>query len=59
MEFLSDHPNPGNRVEYITAEAQSLRVEHPLDSGPEFERMQAHLRTLPPPRERPKQQSER
>jgi len=59
VEFLSDHPNPGNRVEYITAEAQSLRVEHPLESGPEFERMQAHLRALPPPRERPKQQSER
>ena len=50
VEFLSDHPNPGNRVEYITAEAQSLRVEHPVDAGPEFARMQAHLRSLPPPR---------
>jgi len=59
VEFLSDHPNPGNRVEYITAEAQSLRVEHPLDSGPEFERMQAHLRALPPPREKPEEQSGR
>jgi predicted Zn-dependent protease len=59
VEFLSDHPNPGNRIEYITAEAQSLRVEHPVSSGPEFERMQAHLRTLPPPKKRAKEQSQR
>src|SRR5580765_4539905 len=28
-EWLSDHPNPGNRYEYITKEAQALRVENP------------------------------
>ena len=25
-EFLSDHPNPGNRTQYINAEAQQLRI---------------------------------
>src|SRR5438094_1841349 len=29
-QWLSDHPNPGNRVEYITQEAQKLRVENPI-----------------------------
>jgi predicted Zn-dependent protease len=29
-QWLSDHPNPGNRVEYITAEAQQLRVQNPV-----------------------------
>jgi len=29
-EWLSDHPNPGNRYEYITREAQSLRVNDPI-----------------------------
>src|SRR5436309_4801116 len=29
-QWLSDHPNPGNRVEYITREAQVLRVESPV-----------------------------
>ena len=26
-EWLSDHPNPGNRHDYIIKEAQTLRVE--------------------------------
>src|SRR5205823_7662272 len=29
-QWLSDHPNPGNRYEYITAEARMLRVENPV-----------------------------
>ena len=28
-EFLSDHPNPGNRVQAINREAEMLRVEGP------------------------------
>ena len=28
-QWLSDHPNPGNRSEYIAREAQSLRVREP------------------------------
>ena len=40
-EWLSDHPNPGNRVEYIEKEAQSLRVENPIRSADQFERVRA------------------
>src|SRR5262245_39181207 len=29
-EWLSDHPNPGNRYDYITKEAQTLRVQNPV-----------------------------
>src|SRR5437867_1832806 len=47
-EWLSDHPNPGNRYEYITAEARSLRVENPIRNTRGFEQVQAHLRSLSP-----------
>jgi len=46
-EWLSSHPNPGNRSEYITREAQSLRVAPPPDSSGRFERVRAHLKSLP------------
>jgi len=46
-EWLSDHPNPGNRSEYITKEAESLRVANPITSTQAFDQLQAHLRTLP------------
>jgi hypothetical protein len=46
-EWLSDHPNPGNRSDYITKEAQSLRVENPVRDSQAFSRVQAHLRSLP------------
>jgi hypothetical protein len=46
-EWLSDHPNPGNRSEYITAEAQALRIENPVRDTQAFQRVQAHLRSLP------------
>src|SRR5437870_1048972 len=29
-QWLSDHPNPGNRYDYITREAQLLRVQNPI-----------------------------
>ena len=47
-QWLSDHPDPGNRVEYITAEARSLRVEHPVRDTRAFDSVQAHLKRLPP-----------
>jgi Zn-dependent protease with chaperone function len=47
-EWLSDHPNPGNRYEYITAEARSLRVENAVRDTAGFQQVQAHLRTLSP-----------
>jgi len=46
-EWLSSHPNPGNRSEYITKEAESLRVENPTRESRQFERVKAHLGTLP------------
>jgi Zn-dependent protease with chaperone function len=47
-EWLSDHPNPGNRYEYIIAEARSLRVENAVRNTAAFEQVQAHLRALSP-----------
>src|SRR5438094_5729991 len=46
-EWLSDHPNPGNRYEYITAEARMLRVNNPIRDAREFDQVKAHLRTMP------------
>jgi Zn-dependent protease with chaperone function len=46
-QWMSDHPNPGNRVEYITAEAQSLRVENPVRDTQQFENIQAELNAMP------------
>ncbi len=47
-QWLSDHPNPGDRSAYITQEAQALRVENPVRSAQGFERVQAHLKQLAP-----------
>jgi hypothetical protein len=47
-QWLSDHPNPGNRYEYILKEAQSLRVENVASSGDGFDRVRNHLKSLPP-----------
>jgi hypothetical protein len=46
-QWLSDHPNPGNRVEYITQEARQLRVERPITDTRAFEHVQASLKRLP------------
>jgi Zn-dependent protease with chaperone function len=46
-QWMSDHPNPGNRVEYITEEAQRLQVNNPVRDTRRFEEVQAHLRSLP------------
>jgi Zn-dependent protease with chaperone function len=46
-QWLSDHPNPGNRVEYITEEAAKLRVSNPIRDTRAFEQVQAHLKRLP------------
>jgi Zn-dependent protease with chaperone function len=47
-EWLSDHPDPGNRSEYILKEAQSLRVEGAVRDTGGFEQLQMHLKRLPP-----------
>src|SRR5256885_14184504 len=47
-QWLSDHPNPGNRFEYITEEARTLRVENPIRDTRAFEQVQTHLHRLAP-----------
>jgi beta-barrel assembly-enhancing protease len=46
-EWLSDHPNPGNRSAAITQEAAALRVQNPVRDTAAFERVRAQLRSLP------------
>ena len=47
-QWLSDHPNPGDRSGYITREAQLLRVENPVRDARPFAQVQTHLKRLPP-----------
>jgi len=48
-EWLSSHPNPGNRTEYINQEASQLRVgPRPNDSG--FQQTRSRLSQLGPAR---------
>lgn len=48
-EWLSSHPDPGNRFEKINREAQQLRVSpNPIRNTAAFERIQARLRAMPP-----------
>jgi beta-barrel assembly-enhancing protease len=46
-EWLSDHPNPGNRSEYITKEAQLLHVANATRGTRQFDQVKSHLRSLP------------
>jgi hypothetical protein len=47
-QWLSDHPNPGDRAAYITKEAQSLRVVNPVGDSPAFTQIQARLKQMSP-----------
>src|SRR5262245_62361911 len=46
-QWMSDHPNPGNRYDYITREAQLLRVSNGQRDTAQFRSAQSYLRTLP------------
>jgi hypothetical protein len=46
-EWMSDHPNPGNRYEAINKEADMLRVSDPIRNTNDFQRVQARLREMP------------
>jgi len=47
-EWLSSHPDPGNRYEKINREAQYLRVSsNPIKITRDFERTQAKFRAMP------------
>jgi hypothetical protein len=45
-EFLSGHPNPGNRVQAINREAEMLRIERRATTG-ELPNIQARLNQMP------------
>jgi Zn-dependent protease with chaperone function len=47
-QFLSDHPNPGNREAYIKQEASHLRIEGQAGDSREFARVQDRLRSMSP-----------
>ncbi len=47
-QFLSDHPNPGNREAYITQEASHLRIEGQAGDSREFARVQDRLESMSP-----------
>jgi beta-barrel assembly-enhancing protease len=47
-QWLSDHPNPGNRYDYILKEGQALRVDNPIRDTRGFTRVKAHLKQMPP-----------
>lgn len=47
-EWLSSHPDPGNRFEKINREAQYLQVSpNPIKITRDFERVQARLKAMP------------
>lgn len=49
-QWLSDHPNPGDRYQAINREAESLRVQNPIRDSRDFSRIQATLRGMSPAR---------
>jgi beta-barrel assembly-enhancing protease len=51
-EFLSDHPNPGNREKAIEAEIRGLPQRNYNGETGQFSRMKAELRAVPAPSKR-------
>ncbi|HYT66103.1 MAG TPA: M48 family metallopeptidase [Vicinamibacterales bacterium] len=47
-QWMSDHPNPGNRYEYLNQEARLLHVEGATHDTRDFQSVQAHLHSLSP-----------
>jgi hypothetical protein len=46
-QWLSDHPNPGNRYEYINQEASRLRIANTRRSDAAYQQLRDELRRLP------------
>jgi len=46
-EWLSDHPNPGNRYDYISREAKMLRVNRSAGDTRAFRATQLRLKSMP------------
>ncbi len=47
-QWMSDHPNPGDRYAYINKEAQSLRVQNAVHDTGAFRSVQARLNQMSP-----------
>jgi len=47
-EWMSDHPNPGNRYAAINREAASLRIAGTAPTGPAFVTVKSRLQQMPP-----------
>ncbi len=47
-QWMSDHPNPGNRYAYINKEAQSLRIQNAVHDTGAFRSVQARLNQMSP-----------
>ena len=47
-EWLSSHPNPGNRYEAINKESAQLRVTNPVRNTADFTQLKARLQRMPP-----------
>src|SRR5215471_4397997 len=52
-QFLSDHPNPGNRESAIVAEMKTLPARSYGGESGQFARMKKELAALPPPTKKP------
>ena len=46
-EWLSDHPNPGNRIQAINKEAEMLRVQRQPPTNGDLQAVHARLRQMP------------
>jgi hypothetical protein len=57
IQFLSDHPNPGNRIKAVDAEIPQLGPEKQWkEDSPEFQQVKARVAGLPsPPKTKPAQ----
>jgi Zn-dependent protease with chaperone function len=46
-EWMSSHPNPGNRADAIVAEAANLRISNRVNESNAFRAVKSHLNSLP------------
>jgi len=51
VQFFSNHPNPGNRIERVDQEVDNLGGPEPnyKTDSPEFQSIKRYLKSLPPP----------
>jgi beta-barrel assembly-enhancing protease len=47
-QFMSDHPNPSNRYQYITDEAKMLQIDNPVRDTGAFSDVQSRLKRMAP-----------